>query len=387
LVGIVPSRRADLEQTVAGYQLSRIPLVAFDGERFVQAGFSDDPGLYYFVPALARLLHKNLDESITVFYLSILGLSYALGSIGFILVLSGWPSRVLAAVWFLIVAFLVYKIGDLYLVEFALPAVLVPWSLWWVCGSAKKYRVGFVAFLFAAGALIATAQFIRLTAGPPSIAFIVILLLLCLRTNRIWKILALSVLLAGFLLARAYFDHVLIQRDGFLASQSRGFQIGSSRHTFWHFAYMGLGFLRNDYVQGSCDDFNKEIVRSIAPAAAYLSPEYDRILRQETLSIVRHHPMLAILTVAAKFGIVVAVGLVFANVGLLFIRRRPRPLQVALWAALVFSAVPVLIVVPLKLYLVGVISYSTMFGIIATMRLTACADAPPSEVYRNPASA
>ncbi len=387
LVGIVPSRQADLEQTVAGYKLSKIPLVAFDGERFVPAGFTDDPGLYYFVPAVGRILHQNLRNSITIFYLSILTVACAVGVIGFTLILSGWPSRIIGIGWLLIVASLVYRIGDVYLVEFALPTVLVPWCLWGVFAAARKSKLGFHALLFAAGTLIAVAEFIRLTSGVPALAFVVTLLAFSLPMNRTRKICGVAVLFSGFLLPLAYFDHLASQRDTFLASHSPSFQNGLSRHHFWHSAYMGLGFLRNGYVQGSCDDFNKEIVRSVDPTAVYLSPQYDDILRRETLTIATHHPVLTLFTVAAKLGIVAAVILVFANVGLWLVKRLRWPLQAALWAPVVLSSMPLLIVVPLKLYLVGVIAYSTMFGIVAALRLTHCVDVPPTEPQHRPAMA
>jgi hypothetical protein len=377
-IGIAPSRRADLIETIAGYERSKTPLVAFDGKQFIPAGFSDDPGLYYIVPVLGRILHTNLGESITIFYLSLLGIAFAISALGFVMILSGWLNRIIAIGWLLVVAIVVFAIGDLYLVEFALPAVLVPWSLWWVYSGSRKSRVGFGLFLFTAGFLMAGAQLLRLTAGPPAIVFMATLLLLCLRASPKRKLAAFAILLAGFLIPRAYFDHLVSQRDQFLTIQSSSVPAGFSRHHFWHSAYMGLGFLRNAYVQGSCDDFNKDKVRSISPSAAYLSADYDHVLKQETLAIVRRHPMLVLFSVGAKMGIILTVVLVFGNVGLLFIRRRAVLLQVALWAPLLVSMIPLLIVVPLKLYFVGVIAYSTMLGILGAFPLKAGVGSPLS---------
>jgi hypothetical protein len=374
LIGIVPSRHADLEQTIAGYERSKTPLVAFDGKQFLPAGFTDDPGLYYFVPAMGRIFHTSLDASISLFYLSILAFAFVFGAWGFTLILSGWPSRMIGIGWLLIVAILVYKIGDLYLFEFALPAVLVPWSLWWVCGQPNRSVAGSGLFLFASGSLVATAQFLRLSAGPPAIAFTVILLLFRLHASPKWRLAGLSLLLAGFLLPCAYFGHLASQRDQFLVNRSAEFAMDSSRHHFWHSAYMGLGFLRNDYVQGSCDDFNKEKVRTISPTAGYLSRDYDRILEREALATVRQHPLFALFTFASKLGIVATIVIVFANFGLLLIKRRSRALQITLWAPLLVSAIPLLIVLPLKLYFVGVIAYSTMLGILAALRLAPWVD-------------
>jgi hypothetical protein len=376
-VGIMRSRYEDLEQTLAGYSLSKTPLVAFDGKHFVPAGFSDDPGLYFFLPAIGRVLQKSLDQSITIFYLSILGLAYVLGSVGFVLILAGWPNRIVAIVWLLFLTALVYKIGDLYIVEFALPVSLVPWILWWA-GRAGKMSLAFNVFLFVVGALIASAEFIRLTSGPPVLAFTVILLMFYVPLNRKSKIMSLSVLLVGFVLPRTYFGYLTSRRDAFIRSHSPGLQMTLHRNVFWHSAYMGLGFLRNSYVQGSCDDFNKEKVRSVNSDAAYLSPEYDAILKAETLAVVRQHPMFVIFTVAAKLGIVISVVLVFANVGFFVARRRQKfwHLQLAFWVAIALSAAPLAVVVPLKLYLVGLMSFSTVYGIIATFPLSTADEYP-----------
>ncbi len=368
-VSIMPSRYSDLEQTVAGYQRSNTPLVGFDGNRFVIAGYSDDPGLYYFVPAIGRALGTNLNQSIAIFYWSILVVAYAGGLTGLLLIFEGWVERLVATGWLFVVAMLVYKIGDVYVVEFALPALVVPWTLWGILNRWKSWT-GFLLFVFVVGSLISAAQFTRLSAGPPAIAFAATLLIFCLRVERAKRIVAVTVLIAASLLGNVCFHRIVSRRDTFLAAHDQGFQVGTTRHHFWHSAYMGLGFLSNGYVQGSCDDFNKKVVRSIDPAATYLGAEYDQILRRITLSIIQQHPLFVVFNIAAKLGIVILVVITFANVGLLFARvSLSWRLQLPFWVALAVAAVPLVIVVPLKLYLVSAVSYSTLLGIVAACSL------------------
>jgi hypothetical protein len=366
-VGIMPSRYRDLQQTLAGYELSRTPLVAFNGQQFIPAGVTDDPGLYYVVPIVVRTLHTSLDQSITVFYLSILVLAFAIGTVGFALILPRWLDRIVALTWLLFLTILVYKIGDLYVIDFAVPVGLVPWVLWWM-PRGRSFGVAFSVSVFVIGLTAACAQFIRLTAGPPVLAFTVILVLLYLEAAPKKKIVILAILLAGVLLPWVYFDHLISERDAFLGNHSLGYERGSRRHHFWHSAYFGLGFLRNSYVQGSCDDTSKNTVRSIDPAAAYLSSKYDLVLRRETLSIARQHPMFVFFTIASKLGIVALVVLIFANVGLLAASLRPAAWQLTLafWTALVLSAAAAVVAIPLKPYLVGVMSFSTLYGILNT---------------------
>src|SRR5512135_1048267 len=47
-------RLVELHRAAAGLECSGIPLVAFDQAGYSVAGFADDPGLYLFVPLIAR---------------------------------------------------------------------------------------------------------------------------------------------------------------------------------------------------------------------------------------------------------------------------------------------------------------------------------------------
>src|SRR5207248_5478248 len=84
-VRIMPSRYQGLSETLEGVRRTGVPLVAYDGKRYKPAGFTDDPGIYYFIPALSRNLHTPLPRAISTFYLAGLIIAWVLGGAGLLL--------------------------------------------------------------------------------------------------------------------------------------------------------------------------------------------------------------------------------------------------------------------------------------------------------------
>jgi hypothetical protein len=77
-------------------------------------------------------------------------------------------------------------------------------------------------------------------------------------------------------------------------------------HPFWHAAYLSLGVVKNPYGIRWDDSIAVAYVRSVDPKAAYLSPQYEAILRKRVIFIAEHDPGLVINAVATKGGIEVA---------------------------------------------------------------------------------
>jgi hypothetical protein len=63
-----------------------------------------------------------------------------------------------------------------------------------------------------------------------------------------------------------------------------------SMHPFWHPAYLGLGYLPNNYGIYFSDSVAADRVQSEAPGTAYLSSRYESVLRKAYFDIVREHP-------------------------------------------------------------------------------------------------
>ena len=101
-------------------------------------------------------------------------------------------------------------------------------------------------------------------------------------------------------------------------------------HALWHSVYIGLGYLSNEVVTSYNDQVAYDKVQSLVPGTLYESPEYHHILRQQVGLIVWQHPQLVLYTVAAKLGVIGAMFLVFANVGLIAAERVRKPLGLEL---------------------------------------------------------
>jgi len=120
-------------------------------------------------------------------------------------------------------------------------------------------------------------------------------------------------------------------------------------------------------VTGYDDRITYDKVQSIAPGTVYGSAEYERILRREVYLILRRYPRLVLYTVAAKLGVILAVFLLSANVGLIGTRIAPKPLglEIAFWLGIAFNGLFGILVVPLVAYLLGLIAFATLYGVVS----------------------
>ncbi len=98
-----------------------------------------------------------------------------------------------------------------------------------------------------------------------------------------------------------------------------------------------------------------------------LSPEYERILRHQTLRIARDHPLFILATLFAKVRVVLFLLLCWANLGLLAALFYPkdRAMESAFWAALAFTSLFGVIAVPQVQYLLGFMAFATLYGLVS----------------------
>jgi hypothetical protein len=365
-VRIMPSRDQDLSEAVEGYARTGVALVGYDGTGFVPAGRSDDPGIYYYIPMISRRLHLDVAHGISVFFVTALVVPLVLGGWGLMVALGSEPSRVIGLTVLGLLSYLAYRIGDVYILEFTVPLALIPW----VVRFTRQHEANWVTALafLGSGAALGVAASVRSAAAIPTCLFFLVLLATQSKITLSRRILLASLALAGWFGPLLFFHRIEQARDSFLAHQAGVQRPDLSRHVTWHLAYIGMGFLSNPYVPGGvCDAAGKQKVRAIAPEAAYLSEQYDQVLRAEVLSVVRAHPLFAVITLAAKLGVVLVVVAIFANAGLLAAFRHPKPwgTETAFWAALGASAAPVVLVAPAMQYLVGTVSLAALYGVFS----------------------
>jgi hypothetical protein len=266
----------------------------------------------------------------------------------------------------LLLTTIAYRTGDIYVFEFATSVTLVPWTLYLVYRKNAEHWT-FYLWIITLGLICGICSLIRLGSAAPTLAMIVMLLLLGRRATVQSKGVFIIILLAGFMIPRIYFRYLLTRSDRGLQQSVPEYRAGDTRHVLGHFAYEGLGFLSNPYVPGGiCDEVAKEKVQSIAPGAGYMSSDYNRILLREVVSIARQHPTLVAFTILAKLGIIIGLIVLFANIGLVaaFWYRLPWEIHAAFWTGFAISSAPLVLLAPLPMYCLGLISLAAIYGVI-----------------------
>ncbi|MBI4532289.1 MAG: hypothetical protein HY709_12300, partial [Candidatus Latescibacteria bacterium] len=361
----MPFRYQGLQEALTGLGKTGISLVAYDGNILKPAGFSDDVGIYYVIPKIAYTFNISIDQSMNLFFIGLVLVSWALGIIGSFLLFRTWLSRVVAFVGLLLLSLIVLKVGDVYLVPPSVAVAIVPFFLFFA--KDKPFNISFVACIFLSGIGIGTAHYLRSHAGTAVVIFIVSLLILYCRMHRREKLILAAALGAGVLVPIVYFQTLLDRRDAYLMSHYPEHRQVLRHHVFWHSVYIGLGFLNNTYGIQYLDEVAIEKVRSISPDVVYLSQEYETTLRNEVLRLMKDAPLFVLTNVFAKIGVISFYLLVFANVGLLTAVLHPKTwsLELAFWIGMAFNALFGILIIPNPPYLLGFIAFATLYGIVS----------------------
>lgn len=307
-----------LEAATAAYRATgQLMLALVDGRLFVP-GQGDDIGLYYFVPLIATRLGVSAATALSIFQWTILVLATLVGSLVSLKLVSGRESRVFAVMGMLGVATLSFGIGDAYLVGSMFTAAVIPSALY---AFARKDENRTLLALAVIGFFAAIANFISFYSACGGLAFVLALIYWSGETRKakLWFVAALA---AGFLAATAITQVSISRRDDFLRATNSAYEAPSRNHGFWLKTYMGLGFLANPYVSGFRNDVAAARLEELSPGTRLESPTAGRVLRRETLTVMRNHPWFAIRTLAAKAGVVFVYLFVFVAAGLL--TRPPR---------------------------------------------------------------
>ena len=364
-INIMDCRVRDLTTALSGLQKTGVPLVAFDGQRLKVAGLPDDAGSYYFIPKLALLLHTPLSSAVTIFYVGLIVASLLCGLTGAMLLSKSTAGRVVAVLGMAKMAQIAYHVGDTYIAAFAVTMSVVPLLLYFV--RRGKTDKAFGIFLLCAGLAINLATWIRAQAGTPVLLFVLIALWFGVNISRRQKAVLTGCLFAGMLLPLLFFTLQLRQSDRYLSANG-GLRVPmSSQHIFWHSAYIGLGFLDNEWGIRYKDEVGYYAAAAVKPDVVYCSADYEHILRTKTLAFVREHRFFFLETLAAKLGVLVFYLVCFANVGLLAAWRFPKPraLDAAFWLAMGLGSLSGLLVMPQIPYVLGAATLAAIYGIVS----------------------
>ena len=363
-LNLMECRRVGLEQIIAGYAKSGVPLVAWNGQNYTDI-INDDFGLYYFIPRVAALTHTGVQAATNLFFGGVLLLGLLCGAVGFGLLCRTWPGRFVAFVGMALLARIALHIGDVYVVSASVVLATVPIFLYFA--KQQKFSPLFGAFLFLAGSEIAAANWMRSHSGTGSLILMALVVLFGIKIAPKQKAALLACVLFGMAGPMLAFKSIQNRSEAFRAENQPGYQRLIQQHNFWHCVYIGFGYLNNPYGLKWDDKVGRDKVASIDPNAMLFSPEYEHILRTETFRFVGEHPGFAIKTVAAKTRVLLTYLLVYANIGLLAAWRYPkaRILDIAFWLAIGMGALPGLLVMPFAAYVMSFIAMSVVYSIVS----------------------
>ncbi len=361
---IMSGRLNTLVQTLDGLNSTGIPLIAKSGDRLFAAGFTDDLGIYYFVPEIAKGFGIPLQTALNLFLLAFILLGWFLGCCGFLRIFKNPTARLLSVAGLFLLAYLAFaKISDVYVVMmFAVSAFVPNFLAFSRTGEANWKILG--PWFALGGLLLGYCNFIRSQSGTGLVLFLFVWLILNGFISWKNKAVYFFALLVCFRISGLQFETLEKTRDAYLEKAVPQYQPLNISHPFWHSVYIGLGYLPNQYGIEYRDGVAAAKVASIDPKVAYCSPEYEKILKASTLEIVKTNPVFVLKTILMKALKLFGYFLIFANFGILFLFYvRPSWREILPMAAGgFFYSLPGLLVVPMKPYVLGMISMSVVFG-------------------------
>jgi hypothetical protein len=359
-IAMLGDRYLEVNEALTGWNESGVPLVGRTKDGWEAVPCGDDTGLFYIVPLLAREAGWNADQSLDVFLMGVIVASAAAGVVGLWLTACGVWQRTLAIQTVATVAYLAYKMGDVYVVETAVVVMLIPW-LFYALQPRVRCRVRFL-IVFLSGLTLGFSQWIRTGSGFPVLVFFAVLICFSFLRRSIRALMS-TVLLIGLSLPLLYAQFPLHERDSFLAAHQPGYRRSLNHHLFWHTAYVGLSYLKNPYVHAWRDSAAVEYVQAIDPAAVYGSAEYEALLRSRVEEIVRRNPGFFFWTLAAKASVLAYMLLLSINIGLALCLLRPKSLgtELAFWLAMSFAALPGIVAIPMPQYVLGMITLALYY--------------------------
>jgi hypothetical protein len=353
-------RYHEVSEALLGWKETGVPLVGRINGGWEAVPCGDDTGLFYIVPLLARHTGWNADRSLDVFLIGVIVASAATGLAGLWLTASGHWQRMLAVHPIAAVAYISYKMGDLYVVQASVVLMLIPWLVY-ALKTGVRCRVRLL-IVFLSGLILGLAQWVRTESGSPVLVFFAVLV--CFSSlRRSIQILLSATLLIALSLPLLYAQVPLHDRDRFLALRQPGYRGSLNHHLFWHTAYVGMSYLKNPYVSAWRDSAAVEYVQAMDPAAIYGGGEYEALLRSRVEEIVYRDPKFVFYTVAAKAGVLAYMLLLSMNIGLALAILCPksRATELAFWLAMAFAALPGVIAIPVPQYVLGMITLALYY--------------------------
>lgn len=272
-------------------------------QSYFAAGFSDDPGIYVYLPEAGHVLGVSNPLTLLKWF------SYG----SFALLIAFYPllfyelfGSIAAAIFAPVgpTAFAFGANSDIYWIAAWCALAVLPVLMLVV---ARRWRGWSAAACIAAGVVASYASSIRSEAGlGVAIAALGVVLLHAPEWRR--RLLVGAAVVLAYLSIRpltinalqAYRDHEI---RAYIRTHSIWHESSSTGHPFWHSAYIGLGYLPNRWGIFWSDASAADYVHRVDPKAPYLSARYSSILEHRYFTILREDPGFVLRTYAKKAAI------------------------------------------------------------------------------------
>lgn len=367
---IMECRYIFLQKLAAALDKIQIPLVGFDGTKFVPFLTCDDIGLYIFVPKIMHFLQISLDQAIDLFFYFQLSVAFMVALVGFFLLFKSVQSILFSLISFTVfLRFITYAlIFDVYIEYLVSAFCIIPLFLYFILKNKESHFFNY--FMVFSGMIIGFSHYVRSYSSLPVLGFILCMALLNQQLAILKKVILLGCLLLGIGISTLYFK-ITIQKYQNFAKNHFGIEHLHTKHVFWYPIYLGFGLLKilnKDDITWD-DSFGEKKVKEKMPGISSVQiAEYEHILKNEVFELVKHQRGFVLWTIFAKLGILFMYFILFANIGLLafccFYRR--WDLDLAFLCAFALSSITPLLTLPYYCYALSFIAFAFLFGLFYT---------------------
>lgn len=353
-------RETDIAAATRALEAGEPPLTGVrveDGRREIYAvGLLDDQGIYVVAPTVSRWLGLDTPRDAIKLLWIVLSMVPVLMAPLLWTRLFGHVAAGVVAPLVLLAGIRTIGLTDIYwIVPWAILTLLPPVLL-----IARRRPRRWLAWLALVVLAASFASAIRSNAGLP-VAIAAAAVAVTAAGGWRTRLVGVGVVVAAYLVVSPLLlSAVREHRDSTVGAElSQGSGAG---HSFWHPAYIGLGYLPNRRGTRWRDDFAYAAVRRDSPSVDCVSAEYDATLRRLTLGVVEEQPAFVAGTIGRKLVVVVRDSrryllvlaiLLPAALWLGGARREKLRLLLLLAPALAITLAPPLLAVPARAYELG----------------------------------
>lgn len=356
-----------LSLLIEGYKKTSIPLIMSNDSDIMPftANGGDDLGIFILIPKLAKAFHLSADQATYAFFYGILAGGFLCAIAGLFLLFKDAMQRTIALIVTSTIFYITFKMNDVYITSTILIFALIPLFLYLL---QKRNFVILNIFLLIAGILIGIGNSMRAYAGMGALLFMVIMLI-AEKIEIIYKIVLLTMVLAGPIMTSWYFDTQFLIYQQYAHEHFDDVPSIVQRHPLWHTAYLGLGFTELNEIPWE-DGYGFTKARQLDPSIKS-DHEYeaiDKALRSEFFKILLQRPLLVGAIMFAKLGVLFYYLLICGNVFFIamiycLLHRRFAYIDGAFFALIGFNLLYPLIAIPIIKYSLGFIAAVLLYAV------------------------